>query len=424
MRGDLMTDTARGEASTGTAGATATIVGCICAAFCEGFDLQAAGVAAGGIAAEFQPTPDQLGTFFSASTLGLFAGALLGGRVSDSVGRKRVLIASVALFGLLSILTAAAHDIQTLCWTRLLTGAGLGGAFPNLLALVNESSSAHRRNANVALAYSGMPFGGAVASLVSMLSLQSHWRLIFIAGGVAPLILLPLLQRVLRESREFERVSGAAPVSTVPPSSQRLPAAGSFMAILAGGRALPTVLLWVSSFLGLLMLYLILSWLPTLLVGNGFTKSQAAAVQVAFNVGGGLAALLIGQLLESRARNPGIVAAFIAVPLCVLLLSRMPAQLGPVMLIVFLLGCAVLAGQGFLYATAPRLYPTLIRGVGVGAAVALGRVGSIVGPKLGGMLKAAGHNSSQLLLDILPLVVLGSVSALVFAWQASRMREP
>jgi len=389
--------------------ATAIIAGCIGAAFCEGFDLQAAGVAAAGIAGEFHPSADQLGTFFSASTLGLCAGAVLGGRLSDSFGRKRTLIGSIVLFGLFSLLTATSRDMHSLSWARLLTGAGLGGAFPNLLALVMESSSEQRRHANVALAYSGMPFGGAVASLISMLSASTEWRVIFIAGGVAPLLLAPLLVVLLRESAEFRRVTA--------PDSAAAPLRGRFRAIVREGRALPSVLLWVTSFLELLMLYLILSWLPTLLVGSGFSKTEAAGVQVAFNVGGGLAALAIGQLLEGRARNPSIIAAFVAVPLLVLLLSQAPPALGIVTLIVFGLGCAVLATQGYLYCAAPRLYPTLIRGVGVGAVVAFGRIGAIVGPKLGGILKAAGHGSSRLLLDILPLVILGSLCALAFAWR-------
>jgi AAHS family 3-hydroxyphenylpropionic acid transporter len=182
------------------------------------------------------------------------------------------------------------------------------------------------------------------------------------------------------------------------------------------------VLLWISSFLELLTLYLILSWLPLLLVGSGFTKAEAAGVQVAFNVGGGLAALGIGWLLESRARNPSIVAAFVSVPVFVLLLSHSPSQLAAVTLTVFGMGGSVLAAQSFLYATAPRCYPTLIRGVGLGAAVAVGRAGSIVGPKLGGALKAAGHGSGQLFTDIFPLVVLASVAGLWFAWQASRSK--
>jgi MFS transporter, AAHS family, 3-hydroxyphenylpropionic acid transporter len=401
-------------------GTTTTIVGCIGIAFCEGFDLQSAGVAASGIVSEFQPTSEQLGTFFSASTLGLFAGALLGGRLSDSFGRKRILIGSIVLFGVFSVVTAAAHDVQALSWARLVTGGGLGGVFPTLLALVSESSSTRRRNVNVALVYSGMPFGGAIASLVSMLIAPEHWRLIFIAGGVTPLLLAPLMHRMLRESSEFERSSAAAVATAGTLGFETLPKTGNFLAILADGRAAATLLLWISSFLELLTLYLILSWLPLLLVGSGFTKSEAAGVQVAFNVGGGLAALGIGPLLESRVRNPSIVTAFVSVPLFTLLLSRSPSQLMLVMLIVFGMGGSVLAAQSFLYAAAPRCYPTLIRGIALGAAVAVGRVGSIVGPKLGGALKAAGHSSGQLFMDILPLVVLASVAGLWFAWEAAR----
>src|ERR1700679_3169048 len=91
-----------------------TIVFCVLTAFCEGMDLQAAGVAASGIAAEFKPTSDQFGTFFSASTFGLFFGALIGGRLADSIGGKSVLVASVALYGGFSLLTAFAWSVPTL----------------------------------------------------------------------------------------------------------------------------------------------------------------------------------------------------------------------------------------------------------------------------------------------------------------------
>jgi AAHS family 3-hydroxyphenylpropionic acid transporter len=110
----------------------------------------------------------------------------------------------------------------------------------------------------------------------------------------------------------------------------------------------------------------------------------------------------------------------VALPALVVLLSRTPPQLGITVLIVFLLGCAVLAAQAFLYAVAPACYPTSIRGVGVGAAVAVGRIGSIVGPKLGGVIKAAGHSYSQLLTDLLPIVVVGSMAAMALAWYTGR----
>ena len=399
----------------------ATIICCLLAAFCEGIDLQAAGVAAGGIVPEFKPSPEQLGTFFSASTFGLFMGALSGGRLADSIGRKRVLVTSIAVFGVASLLTPLAWDMQSLGGARLLTGLGLGGALPNLIALVNECSAANRRSANVALVYSGAPFGGAIASLISMSIAPSHWRWIFVAGGVAPLIIVPIMLAKLRESPAFERMRSAADLAArVDAPCAADPRPGSFVAILTAGRAMPTLLLWVSFFLGLLMLYLLLSWLPTLLVGNGMSKPQAAAAQIGFNLGGGLAALLMGHLLEGRLRRAAILTTFVALPALVVLLSRASSQLGVTVLLVFLLGCAVLAAQAFLYAIAPACYPTSIRGVGVGAAVAVGRIGSIVGPKIGGVIKAAGHSYSQLLIDLLPIVVVGSMTAIALAWYTRR----
>ena len=149
---------------------------CVLAAVCEGIDLQAAGVAAAGIAAEFKPQPAQLGTFFSASTFGLLLGALLGGWLSDRHGRKSILVISVAAFGAFSILTAYSHDITQLTWARLFTGFGLGGTLPNLLALVTELSPEQSKRANLTIVYAAMPLGGALVSLLAMLVPPSGWR--------------------------------------------------------------------------------------------------------------------------------------------------------------------------------------------------------------------------------------------------------
>jgi AAHS family 3-hydroxyphenylpropionic acid transporter len=382
-----------------------TVIFCVLAALCEGIDLQAAGVTAAGIIPEFKPSPAQLGNFFSASTFGLFVGALIGGRVADRIGRKSVLVASIALFGLFSLLTPLAFDISSLSAARLLTGLGLGGALPNLIALTAESSPENRRSANVTMMYSGAPFGGAIASWISMIIAGSHWRWIFIVGGIAPLMLAPVMAVRMQESSAFRRAQEA-------PAMAR----GSILAIFADGRMSRTLLLWVSFFLGLLTLYLLLNWLPILLQGVGLTRAQSVGAQIGFNVGGGLAALLIGHLLEGRWRNPSIVVTFVALPVLLLLLAKSPPQLLMVAVLVLLLGCAVIAAQAFLYATAPTPYPIVIRGIGVGAAVAMGRIGSIVGPKLAGMLRDMGHSSSQLLMDLLPIVIVASVAALSLAW--------
>jgi len=404
------------------AAARTTILLCVLAALCEGFDLQAAGVAAAGITPEFTPGPEALGTFFSASTLGLFIGALVGGRLADSVGRKSVLVGSIALFGVFTLLTALAGSMTQLDWARLLTGLGLGGALPNLVTLVSESARPNRHSASVALVYSANPFGGTFASIVSLMIAPVHWRWIFIVGGVAPLLLVPVMARVLRESPAFEEVQ-TAPAST-DVAAAPMPRRGSFIAILSAGRAPRTLLLWSGFFLGLLSLYLMINWLPTLLMSDGLSRAQATSAQIGFNIGGGSAALLIGHLLEGRLRRPSVVLTFIALPILMLALAKCPPQPALMISVVFLLGCAIVGAQAFFYAMAPASYPTSIRGVGVGAAVAAGRIGSIAGPKLGGALRAAGHGGSQLFLDILPLVVLGSICGLLLARYLPKTARP
>lgn len=407
---------------TDSAALRSTIVFCVLTAFCEGMDLQAAGVAAAGIGAEFKPSSDQFGTFFSASTLGLFFGALIGGRLADSIGRKKVLVASVALFGIFSLLTSFAWDISSLLIARALTGLGLGGALPMVLALVAETGTAEQQAGRVAAVYATTPFGGAVISLLSLLIAATQWRTIFVVGGVVPLVLAPIMAFALPESSAFQRVH-AAPKNGSLPDRVDMPKSGSFLAIFSGGRALRTTFLWTSFFLGLLLLYLLLNWLPTLLTSDGLTRTEAAGAQIGFNIGGALAAILIGYLLNGRLKNWAVVITFLALPVLLVTLAKSPAQLVIICITVFLLGCAVIAAQAFLYAMAPAAYPTSIRGVGVGAAVAVGRIGSIVGPKLGGMLKAAGHSPSQLLMDLLPVVVAGSICALLLAWEVRRAKS-
>jgi len=392
--------------------ATVTILLCALGAIFEGVDLQVAGVAAAGIVGEFKPEPQILGIFFSASTLGLCGGALLGGRLSDRIGRKRVLIVSVAVFGLFSLLAASASSFWALTWARLLTGLGLGGAFPIFVALTAESSPPNRRSFNVALVYSAMPFGGAVVSLLSMLIGSAHWRQLFIVGGVAPLIVAPIMAAYLRESQAFERTIGTE-------GAVNSHEAG-FVAVFAEGRASRTVLLWASFFLGLLTLYLLLNWLPTLLQGFGLDKRHASLAQIAFNLGGAIAALLVGKLLDSSYRRSSAVLVFAALPVSLACLALAPQQSSVIVFIVLVLGILVLASQVVMYAMAPQCYPTRIRGVGVGTAVAVGRIGSIAGPALAGILVARGLATKQLLLTLVPVTVVGGICAITLVWIMSK----
>ncbi|MFT3907711.1 MAG: MFS transporter [Steroidobacteraceae bacterium] len=397
-----------------------TVFLCVLVALCEGIDLQAAGLAAAGIKAAYAPDAQTLGTFFSASTFGLFFGALLGGPLSDRIGRKGVLVVSVALFGVFSILTAFAGSMEQLTWARVFTGLGLGGALPNLIALVSESSPDDRRSANVAFAYAGTPFGGALISLFNFSVTPAQWHQIFIIGGVVPLFVAPLLALYLQESAEFSGARAAAARGAI--AGNAATTEGKLAALFGGAQWLRTLLLWISFFLGLLTLYLLLNWLPTLLIDGGLTGAQSTLAQVAFNLGGAVAAFLIGRLLEGPYRRPAVILAFAAVPVLIYALAANGLGVAAIVSVVFVLGIAVLSAQAVLYAIAPGFYPTLARGLGVGLAVAIGRTGSIVGPKYGGYLKAQGLNTSQLLHQLLPFVIAGSIAAILLILLRSSKR--
>jgi len=382
---------------------------CFLATLCEGIDLQTAGVAAAGIRQQFHPDSQLLSYFFSAGTFGLFVGAIVGGRLADRIGRKCVLVGSIVVFGLFSLATAWAWDISSLTAMRLVTGLGLGGALPNLISIGSENAPPHRRNASVAIIYSGTPLGGTLASVVSLLVTTAHWKAIFVFGGILPLVIAPIIATYLRESEAYRRLRSEALAA-----GANRPGLFSF---LEEGRAGRTLLLWSSFLLSLLTLYLLLNWLPTLLASNGSSKSQVAIAMIGFNTGGFLSTVGIGTYLETRLRRSGVLATFVGMPLLLLVLAHTSRQGVLVSLIIAALGAAVVASQGILYAYAPQIYPTRNRGTGVGFAVGMGRVGSIIGPVFGGSLVGSGLSASAVLSGLLPVVCVGSVCAIFLAWR-------
>jgi MFS transporter, AAHS family, 3-hydroxyphenylpropionic acid transporter len=384
-----------------------TVFLCFLGAICEGFDIQAAGVAAGGLIRVFRPTPHTLGLFFSASGLGLLLGALVGGRVSDLMGRKPVLVASITAFGIFSFLTSLAPDMNSLIAARFLTGLGLGGAMPNLIALAADSSTSKSRTANIAAAYVGMPFGGVAASLVIFLIPLDAWRLVFQIGGAAPLIIVPLMIWLL--PRRKPAALKVAAGTWVAPNMAR--------ALFGNGRAPRTLLLWMSFFLIVLTLHLMLNWLPLLLTGRGLLKGQAAIAQAGFNAGGGLLALLLGVVLDSRWRRIAVAVSMVMLPAMLVSAAVVPARPDILIGVAFLLGGAILAQQVIVFAAAGACYPVADRGTGVGSAVAAGRLGSLTGPLFAASLLAAGQSPSRVLIGVLPIVLVCGISAGLLGWR-------
>jgi AAHS family 3-hydroxyphenylpropionic acid transporter len=387
---------------------SATILLCCVVAIFEGFDLQSAGVAAPRLGPLFHMTPGQLAWFFSASTFGLMVGAAFGGRLSDRFGRKKVLIGSIAAFGLMSVANGLAPNVEMLLLARFMTGAGLGGALPNLLALVAENTAPGRRSTALAALYGAMPFGGAVASLVSLMGGAADWRIVFLAGGVGPLVMAPILIFALPESRELQQVQAEASDGALHPKSIR-------HALMGDGRGFRTLLLCAGFFLGLMILYVLLNWLPTLLVGRGLSRPDASWVQVSFNLCGALASVLTGMAMDRRPLSHVVVGCFALAAAALVLLWLAPVSLAVSFMVGGLVGMAILSTQTVLYATAPSVYPTEVRGTGVGAAVVFGRLGSAVGPLVAGSLLTSGVPPQQVLMVLIPIVVAAGVATFVLA---------
>ncbi len=316
-----------------------------------------------------------------------------------------MLIGSIGLFGLFSLLTSLAGDMTTLTWARALTGLGLGGAMPNLIALAAEASGTGSRNTSIAMTYIGMPLGGAVASLIVLVLPTEAWRMVFRTGGIAPLLIVPFMLWFMPSSR-----GTAAPAAVVP---DRNPV----RILFNGGRWRTTLLLWLGFFLIVLTLHLMLNWLPLLLVGRGLTKAQAALAQVGFNGGGGVAALLIGSRLDTKWQRPTIALTLLTLPAMLALIATTPPSIWVLFGLVVLLGGSILGSQVIAYGVAGVFYPAADRGTGVGTAVAIGRVGSLVGPLFAAALVGAGRTPAQVLFGVLPIVLVCGVAVGILGWR-------
>lgn len=371
---------------------------CFLIAAVEGYDIQAFGVAAPKLAPELGLNPSQVGWAASVAMIGLVIGAFAGGWLADRTGRRPVLIGSVVLFGGFSLVTAATHSFDALLWARFATGLGFGGAMPNLIAVAVEIAKPERRAATVAAMFCGMPVGGATAALIARLAGEGlDWRAIFIAGGVVPLVLAPVIYLLLPETRP-----------AADPKADR----SLMRALFAEGRAAPTLLIWAAFMLTLVVLYLALNWLPTLVIDKGLPKSEGFAASMAFNIAGVVGSLLVGAVTDRMGWRWPLVVAYLALGAAMAGLAAAGASL-PIMALSAAAGFLVMGAQFSLYAVAPMLYPAQLRGAGAGAAVAVGRLGSIAGPLIAGELRNGGFSPGQVFLTMTPVAL--AAAAIVFA---------
>jgi AAHS family 3-hydroxyphenylpropionic acid transporter len=390
-----------------TTGSALVIGICFLIAALEGYDIQAFGVAAPHMAPDLGLNSAQLGWAGSAAMVGLVIGAFTGGWAADRWGRKPVLIASVVTFGIFSIATALAGGLETLLAARLATGLGFGGALPNLIAIAAEISKPQRRSFVTSAMMCGMPAGGVCVSLLARAAGEEiGWRTLFLAGGALPLLVTPLIALWLPETRP----TGSAR------SEGRLAET-----LFAEGRAGPTLLLWAASLLTLVVMYLLLNWLPTLVVAKGYGAADGASASLAFNAVGIVGSLALGLMADRVGVRVTVFGAYLALGAGLWGLGA-AAGLGGIVALSGAVGFLVMGTQYILYGLAPTLYPQTARAAGAGAVVGVGRFGAIIGPLLAGDLRQAGWSADQVLTTLAP-VALAAGAAIVAMTFLAKTRE-
>ena len=406
----------------------------------EGFDAQAVGYIAPTLMSDWHLPPGALAPVFSVGLFGLMLGALFIAPLADRVGRRPVLLASLVVFGVSTLATAMAPHLAALMVLRFLTGIGLGGAMPNAVALTAEYMPRRRRAFLVMLMFNGFNIGSMVGGIVSAQFVATlGWQAVFVVGGVLPLLLAPVVFFRLPESIAFLALSDAprphilgllrridphvdveegAPLREV--RSQLAPKI-AVNELFGHGRAATTLLIWLIFFMSLLDIYLLVSWLPTSLNAGGATVRMAIVAGTVLQLGSVLGCLPIGLAVDRFGAPPVMSCAYLVGALCIACIGVFNSNIALTLVAAFGAGFGLIGGQAAANALAATSYPTQLRSTGVGWALGIGRVGSIVGPLLGGALMTARMPLPKLFAIAAVPAAVAAVALVVLGWMTTRI---
>jgi AAHS family 4-hydroxybenzoate transporter-like MFS transporter len=414
----------------------------LCAAvlLVDGFDVQAITYVVPTITREWGLVRGQLWPALTAGLVGVMLGAMFLAPLADRVGRRRVIVYSCVAFGTLSLLTLAVGTLTELVVLRFLTGLGLGSALPNAIGLASEYAPHKHRALVVMFVGSGVSLGAIGAGIAATQLVEPFgWRAVFLVGGILPLALALLLARWLPESIRF-----AALLPSRQAEAKRLlrkikPELGDDVEIVAhgeggkatvldlfaDGRAVATLCLWVAFFMSLLNVYLAINWLPTSLVASGYTDAQASGMTTVYHVGGVVGTYAIGLLMDRLGAHRMVLVALLLAGLgFYTFATATEMQQWTTAAVLALAGVGVIGAQVGANALATMTYPVAMRATGLGWALGVGRVGSIVGPTIIGLMLASAADARSVYLWCLAPISIGIVAIALLKRSATPAREP
>lgn len=391
---------------------------CSAAAVIDGFDMLLMAFAASSIAQKLDVDVSAFGTVFGLTSFGLMIGSLAFGSVADRAGRKPMIVLAMTIIGLCSLLTPFTQSFTQLLVVRFFAGIGLGGLMPNIIALTAEYSPRQWRATVITVMFSGVSFGAILAGILSAALFGVWgWQVVFYLGGALPFLLAFAFLLFLPESLSFlivRKASSARSLRTLrrlDPGTQygedvKLTLFGGqsgggsvrLANLFSQGRAQVTPLLWLIFFCNLLVWFFLTNWLPTILQGASFSRERAALATALLYAGGLVGGLVLGWMVDKRMSYGKLGLVYLVASLCVVAVGVTAAVDSPFILpSLFAAGFFVGGAQYAINALAANFYPTQLRSTGIGWALGIGRLGSILGPGLGGVLLASGWRIDQLI---------------------------
>jgi len=344
-----------------------------------------------------------LGTVISASLLGMLFGAPILGYLGDGMGRRTATIVSSLIFGIFTLACAWANDLETMRILRIFAGVGIGGMMPNLIALNAEYAPRRVRATLIIVMFCGVTLGGAFPGFAAVYLAPTYgWQVIYVIGGVLPIVLAGLAFFVLPESLKYlvvhdKRAAVEKLVKRLAPSASISPATRFVIAdegkttkslspvkLFKGGLVFITPLLWLCFCMNLMGFYFLAGGLPTILRNTHvLTPADAQFSAVLIQIGGTVGGLLLARPMDKKGFLPVTVLFALAVPAIAGIGYFSQTSTTMVMISAFAAGFAVLGVQFGLNAASGMIYPTAVRSNGSGWAFGIGRFGSFLGPVLG-----------------------------------------
>ncbi len=408
---------------------------CTLIQMCDGYDVNSIGWAVPSLMHAWHLPPPAFTVAFLWSSVGILIGALCSGPIGDRFGRRPLLLASIAIFGLASLASAFVGSLGMLTVLRFFTGLGIGGAFPGAATLSGDYAPKRLRATLIMASFTGAPIGGFVGAQIVALLLHQHfnWPVIFLIGGGFPLALVVVMALWLPESPRFlaARANLASrdrallqrlDIVPEPAGRHNLDLAhGNPIKMLFGeGYALQTILLWIIFFCSLLNLFLFVFWMPTVFHLIGMTPGQAVFASSFRDFGAIFAVLYLGLAIDKIGPERSLTFHYAAGAVFIGLIALVAMPYGVLLAVTFFAGVTIIGSQTGANAACGALYPARMRTSGLGWALGIGRLGGIAAPALGGYLLARGFPPTQIFLSACFFAIVAAVATALLALRGPR----